>query len=120
MYISELAGRLQTYDLGEEKIRRDELAANETKITSTEQTTSDCDISKGFFDLWGNKNICDIPEEDLLFEVKFLLSFKNRDIPNDGDLLEALRGFIITRQIQTPIKLFQLLELKTNYSPIPN
>jgi hypothetical protein len=118
LYLSELAGRLQTYDLGEEEIRRAELAANETKITSTEQTTIDCDISKGFLELSGNKNICDIPEEDLLFEVKFLLSFKNRDIPNDGDLLEALRAFIITRQIQTPTQLFKLLELKTYYSPL--
>ncbi len=118
LYLSELAGKLQTYDLGEEEIRRDELAANETKITSTEQTTIDCDISRGFFELYGNKNICDIPEEDLLFEVKFLLSYNNRDIPNDGDLLEALRAFIITRQIQTPMHLFQLLELKTYYSPL--
>jgi hypothetical protein len=80
LYLSELAGKLQTYDLGEEEIRRAELAANETKITSTEQTTINCDISRGFFELYGNKNICDIPEEDLLFEVKFLLSYNNRDI----------------------------------------
>lgn len=118
LYLSELAGRLQTYDLGEEEIRRAELAANETNITSTEQTTINCDISRGFFELYGNKNICDIPEEDLLFEVKFVLSFNNRDIPNDADLLEALRAFIITRQIQTPRQLFQLLELKTYYSPL--
>nr|CAH0113063.1 unnamed protein product [Daphnia galeata] len=71
LYLSELACRLQNYDLGEEEIRRAELAANETKITSTEQTTIDCcDCCRGFFELWGNKYMRYTRRGPLLRELK--------------------------------------------------
>ena len=39
-------------------------------------------------------------------------------MPNDEDLLEALRTFVVTQQIQTPKQLFQILELHTHHSPL--
>jgi hypothetical protein len=61
----------------------------------------------------------DVPWDELLFEFKHHLLINHRAAFSDDFLLEALRALLVTNpEIETPVQLFNLLELQTNYSPL--
>jgi len=71
--------------------------------------------SSGFFTKYGNLPIIDVPQDELLFEFKHHLLLNYREALPDSELVEALRALLITRpELETPVQLFEYLDLKTN------
>jgi hypothetical protein len=61
----------------------------------------------------------DVPWDEILFEFKHHLLINHRAAFSDDFLLEGLRAILVTNpDIETPVQLFNLLELQTNYSPL--
>jgi hypothetical protein len=61
----------------------------------------------------------EVPWDELLFEFKHHLLINHRAAFSDDFLLEGLRAVLVTNpEIETPVQLFDLFELQTNYSPL--
>ncbi|EFX61711.1 hypothetical protein DAPPUDRAFT_121124, partial [Daphnia pulex] len=119
LYLAELAQQLKEYDPSQEAERRALLAKNETLISEAENTLVNSFNSQNFFLHYGNLPIIDVPQDELLFEIKHHLLLNHRELLNDSELTDAVRALLITRpELDTPVKLFRYLELQTNYSPL--
>jgi hypothetical protein len=119
LYLAELAQQLNGYDHSQEAERRALLAKNETLISEAESTLITSLNSKNFFLHYGNLPTIDVPQDELLFEMKHHLLLNHRELLNDSEFSDAVRALLITRpELDTPVKLFRYLELQTNYSPL--
>jgi hypothetical protein len=118
-YLAELAQQLKGYDLSQEAERRALLAKNETLIIEAENTLTNSFNSQKSFLNYGNHPIIDVPQDELLFEVKHHFLVNHRELLTDSELSEILRALLITRpELDTSIKLLKYLELQINYSPL--
>jgi hypothetical protein len=119
LYLAGLAQQLKGYDLSQEAERRALLAKNETLIIQAENTLTNSFNSQKFFLNYGNLPIIDVPQDELLFEVKHHFLVNHRELLTDSELSEILRALLITRpELDTSIKLLKYLELQINYSPL--
>ena len=118
-YLASLARQLQDFDESTEEERKAFLRQADT-ILSTGEATPQIRVSgPTFFETFGNKNIEDVPWDELLFEFKHHLLINHRAAFSDDFLLEGLRAVLVTYpEIKTPVQLFDLFEFQTNYSPL--
>jgi hypothetical protein len=92
LYLAGLAQQLKGYDLSQEAERRALLAKNETLIIQAENTLTNSFNSQKFFLNYGNLPIIDVPQDELLFEVKHHLLLNHRELLTDSELSEVLRA----------------------------
>ena len=108
-YLASLARQLQDFDESTEEERKAFLRQADT-ILSTGEATPQIRVSgPTFFETFGNKNIEDVPWDELLFEFKHHLLINHRAAFSDDFLLEGLRAVLVTNpEIKTPVQLFDL------------
>jgi hypothetical protein len=80
LYLAELAQQLKGYYLSQEAERRALLAKNETLISKAESTLVNSFNSQNFFLHYGNLPIIDVPQDELLFEIKHHLLLNHREL----------------------------------------
>ena len=80
LYLAELAQQLNGYDPSQEAERRALLAKNETLISEAESTIIHSFNSQNFFLHYGNLPIIDVPQDELLFEIKHHLLLNHREL----------------------------------------
>jgi hypothetical protein len=78
--LAELAQQLKEYDPSQEAERRALLAKNETLISEAENTLVNSFNSQNFFLHYGNLPIIDVPQDELLFEIKHHLLLNHREL----------------------------------------